>query len=98
MQYLYSPSKNAAEDFLGVVTRAHILSAAMHFMKMKKLEDNPSTDVIPDCSWLASKEERRDLLQSVSSATLVECTFLSKQLHLESCLPLNPLLLIYTTY
>ena len=68
MQYLYSPSKNAAEDFLGVVTRAHILSAAMHFMKMKKLEDNPSTDVIPDCSWLASKEERRDLLQSVSSA------------------------------
>ena len=25
-------------------------------------------------------------------------TFLSKQLHLESCLPLNPLLLIYTTY
>ena len=37
---------------------------------MSKLGDDPSTDAIPDCSWLASKEERQDILQSVSSAVV----------------------------
>jgi hypothetical protein len=37
---------NAAEDFVEVVTIGHILSAAMHMLKMTSIDGIPSSDVV----------------------------------------------------
>ena len=39
---------NACHDFFELVTQCHIIAAAMAFLNMDSLEDEPSTELIPD--------------------------------------------------
>ena len=48
------------------MTNAHVLAAAMEFLEMDKLDGVPSSDIIPDGSWLCPKEEKQHLLLAVS--------------------------------
>ena len=61
-----SNNVNAAEDFMNLVTKAHVLAAAMEFLQMDQLNGIPSPDLIPDESLLSSIEVRQQLLHSVS--------------------------------
>ena len=60
---------NACEDFLEIVVKAHILSAALKILKMSNIEDQPSDSVIGIPSsenlWTYPNDERKAILHSV---------------------------------
>ena len=61
---------NACHDFFELVTQCHIIAAAMTFLNMDSLEDEPSTELIPDptTAWMLPDNERKKQLQSVCEA------------------------------
>lgn len=62
----YDPSKkvNASVDFLDLVTKAHIVAAAMDYLKMDHLDSEPSSAVIGTLP--TSCEEKKTLLHKLS--------------------------------
>ena len=60
---------NACHDFFELVTQCHIIAAAMAFLNMDSLEDEPSTELIPDptTAWMLPDNEQKKL-QSVCEA------------------------------
>ena len=69
------PTSNvaASEDFILLVTEAHILSAAMTVLKMKSLDDTPSHDMFKIPAD-ADSLQRRDVL--LKAANLVADSFI----------------------
>ena len=43
---------NACEDFFDLVVITHILAAAMEFLGMESLEDEPNQDILPPDVWM----------------------------------------------
>ena len=53
------PSKdvNAFEDFFHLLVESHVLSAAMGFLGMESIDDEPAGDIFPPTVWMLSQEE-----------------------------------------
>lgn len=58
---------NSCNDFLDLVTTSHILAAAMEYLKMESLDDEPSDTVVPDaCNvWTKPQDQRKHILDSI---------------------------------
>ena len=65
---------NACHDFFVLVTQCHIIAAALTFLNMDSLEDEPSTEIIPDpvTAWMLPDDERKKQLQSVCEAIVAK--------------------------
>lgn len=65
---------NACHDFFVLVTQCHIVAAALTFLNMVSLEDEPSTEIIPDpvTAWMLPDDERKKQLQSVCEAIVTK--------------------------
>lgn len=72
----------ACEDFILLVTEAHILAAAMTVFNMKSLDDAPTTVHIPDNSEdLCSLQRRRNFTKATRSLvdTFVDISFFKEE-------------------
>jgi len=58
---------NACDDFFMLVLNAHILTAAMEFLGMGSLEDNPNPAIIPDGVHGFNKDLRKEILMNAMS-------------------------------
>lgn len=56
---------NACEDFLTIVVKSMIITAACKVLGMTSTSDNPQESVVPYSTWLEATE-RKALLISVS--------------------------------
>ena len=74
-----SPKKdtNAHEDFFHLVVDAHVLVAAMQFLGMDSLEEDPNAEIFPPSVWMLDKEERKEILLSVCDSIIEEFTDIS---------------------
>lgn len=53
---------NACEDFLEVVTIAHVIAAAMQYFHMDAIDSTPSTDLLPEGMLDLSLEQQQAVL------------------------------------
>lgn len=58
----------AYEDFLETVVIGHILAAAMKYLGMSSMNDQPSSSIISQDVWMEDDEERKRILHDISSA------------------------------
>lgn len=58
---------NACDDFFMLVLSAHILTAAMEFLGMGSLDDDPNPDIIPEGVHGFEKDLKKDILSSITS-------------------------------
>ena len=65
---------NSHEDFFHLVVDAHVLAAAMEFLGMEDLDEEPNAEVFPPGVWMLHREERRDILLSVCGAIVEQYT------------------------
>lgn len=70
---------NACEDFFGLVVAAHILVAAMDFLKMSSVDDIPSPTVISPDVWMLADSERTSILKDVAAQIVDKHVDLSVQ-------------------
>ena len=56
---------------------AHVLAAAMEFLGMENLDEEPSAEVFPPGVWMLHREERKDILLSVCGAIVEQYTDIS---------------------
>ena len=52
---------NAHEDFFQQVVESHVLAAAMEFLGMEDIEDDPHAEIFPPTLWML---ERKSAIQS----------------------------------
>ena len=55
---------NACDDFFMLVLSAHILTAAMEFLGMGSLDDDPNPDIIPEGVHGFEKDLKKDILSA----------------------------------
>lgn len=74
---------NACHDFFVLVTQCHIVAAALTFLNMNSLEDEPSTEIIPDpvTAWMLPDDERKKQLESICEAIVTKFVDTMKNLH-----------------
>jgi hypothetical protein len=65
---------NAHEDFFQQVVESHVLAAAMEFLGMQDIEDDPGAEIFPPTIWMLEKEERYAVLLSVCGNIVDEFT------------------------
>lgn len=58
---------NAAEDFLDIITAGHILSSVMSYLKMKSLDDLPSSAIVSHDAWMEDDSVRSKILRDISA-------------------------------
>ncbi|XP_019855343.1 PREDICTED: uncharacterized protein LOC109584168 [Amphimedon queenslandica] len=61
-----SKSFDECEDFLLTAIEGFIVTAAMHILRMKSLDDVPDSEVVPEDSWLNPELERKRILSEVT--------------------------------
>ena len=63
------PSKdfNSCEDFLCVVIKGLIVSAAIETFGLDSVDDCPPDDIVPPDAWLYANAERKDMLSSLTN-------------------------------
>ena len=71
-----SPKKdvNVHEDFFQQVLESHVLAAAMEYLGMESVEDEPNEEILPPTLWILESEERYKILLSVCSAIVDDFT------------------------
>ena len=74
-----SPKKdvNSHEDFFHLIVDVHVLVAAMEFLGMDSLDEDPNVEIIPPSVWMLDKEERKEILLSVCDSIVEEFTDIS---------------------
>ena len=63
---------NAAEDFVEVITIAHILTAVMSYFEMSELSDIPSSTIVSHDIWMEEDSVRRKVLLDISNHVVSE--------------------------
>ena len=63
---------NAAEDFVEVITIAHILTAVMSYLEMSELSDIPSSTIVSHDIWMEEDSVRRKVLLDISNHVVSE--------------------------
>ena len=63
-------SFDPCEDFFVLVTKAHIVAAAMNLLKMTSLHDVPSMDFVQqgNLTWTQTAEERKAIIEHITNA------------------------------
>ena len=65
---------NAHEDFLQQVLESHVLAAAMEYLGMESVDDEPNEEIVPPTLWMLDNEERYKILLSVCSVIVDDFT------------------------
>ena len=63
---------NAAEDFVEVITIAHILTAVMSYLEMSELSDIPSSTIVSHDIWMEEDSVQRKVLLDISNHVVSE--------------------------
>ena len=63
---------NAAEDFVEVITIAHILTAVMSYLEMSELSDIPSSTIVSHDIWMEEDSVWRKVLLDISNHVVSE--------------------------
>lgn len=72
-------SVNAFEDFLDVITRGHILSAALEYLGMSALDGVPNPAIVDSEIWMQDDSVRREKLIEVSGQVVEKFVDLSTE-------------------
>lgn len=68
---------NACEDFLEVVTVAHIIAACMEILGMKSLDDEPDPSIVPSDLKFRDKKKKEEILTQVTEKIMARFINLS---------------------
>ena len=57
---------NAYDDFCQLVVSGHIISATMELLEMSSLNDTPSSNIVPQGTWMMSDAERKSIVMDIA--------------------------------
>ena len=65
---------NSCHDFFELVIQCHIIAAALTYLKMEKIEDVPTTDIIPNSTtaWMLPSDDRKKQLYTICEAIVAK--------------------------